>query len=104
MRSISPSRPIVGSSFPCLASCVRSRQKWSSAGVFDFLSPFVPDALAGSETEAAAGVPPAGMSVPSSFSVSARALSSPIPASPSTFAASPFSWRRRPSRRCSVPT
>ena len=31
---------MVGSSFPCRARSVRSRQKWSSAGVFDFLSPF----------------------------------------------------------------
>ena len=39
-RSISLARPIVGSSCPSAASCVRSRQKWSSAGVFDFFSPF----------------------------------------------------------------
>jgi hypothetical protein len=37
-RSISFWRPIVGSSWPSAASCVRSRQKWSSAGVFDFFS------------------------------------------------------------------
>ena len=86
MRSISASRPMVGSSLPWLASCVRSRQKWSSAGVLDFRSPLVP-VLAGSVTEAAVDVPPAGMSVPSSLSVTVRAPSRPIPASPRTLAA-----------------
>src|SRR6266550_3249647 len=37
-RSISFWRPIVGSSEPSAASCVKSRQKWSSAGVLDFFS------------------------------------------------------------------
>ena len=37
-RSISLSRPMVGSSWPSAASWVRSRQKWSSAGVLDFFS------------------------------------------------------------------
>src|ERR1051325_1015145 len=37
-RSISFWRPIVGSSAPSPASWVRSRQKWSSAGVLDFFS------------------------------------------------------------------
>ena len=39
-RWISFARPIVGSSWPSAASWVRSRQKWSSAGVLDFFSPF----------------------------------------------------------------
>src|ERR671918_424920 len=39
-RWISLARPIVGSSCPSAASWVRSRQKWSSAGVLDFFSPF----------------------------------------------------------------
>ena len=42
-RSISFARPIVGSSWPSAASCVRSRQKWSRAGVLDFFSPFGAD-------------------------------------------------------------
>ena len=101
-RSISLARPMVGSSWPSAASWVRSRQKWSSAGVLDFFSdlgvalgwlPLVP--------------PPAeawGMSLPSSRSVSARDCSRLTPASVSTCAAIPFSSRSRPSSRCSVPT
>ena len=61
--------------------------------------------LLGSEmppAPAAAGA--GGRSLPSRRSVSARACSSEIAASVSTWAAMPFSSRRRPSSRCSVPT
>ena len=99
-RSISLARPIVGSSWPSAASWVRSRQKWSSAGVFDFFSDF----------GAALGCPPllpaeaCGISLPRSRRVSARDCSRLTPASVSTCAAMPFSSRSNPSRRCSVPT
>src|SRR5437870_8975847 len=99
-RSISFWRPIVGSSRPSAASWVRSRQKWSSAGVFDFFSLL---ALAGCAPEPD-GAGPDGISLPSSRSVSARACSRFTPASVSTCAAIPFSSRSRPSSRCSVPT
>src|SRR5881396_588256 len=99
-RSISFCRPIVGSSDPSAASWVRSRQKWSRAGVLDFFS------LLGAAGWVAA--PPAGavdgISLPSSRSVSARACSRFTPASVSTCAAMPFSSRSSPNSRCSVPT
>ena len=45
-RSISSARPMIGSSLPWRASSVRSRPKWSSAGVLLFFSPLgVRDAL-----------------------------------------------------------
>ncbi len=108
-RSISLARPIVGSSCPSAASCVRSRQKWSRAGVLDFLSPLAcPPADGGAPAPAFSGggawVPPCGISVPSRRNVSARAASRFTPASVSTCAAMPFSSRSRPSSRCSVPT
>src|SRR5438876_304406 len=99
-RSISFWRPIVGSSWPSAASWVRSRQKWSSAGVFDFFSLL---GLAGCAPEPD-GAGPEGISLPSSRSVSARACSRFTPASVSTCAAIPFSSRSSPSSRCSVPT
>ncbi len=104
-RSISLARPIVGSSCPSAASCVRSRQKWSSAGVLDFFS-----ALLGCEAGVGVAPPPlacaggCGMSLPRSRSVSARLCSRFTPASVSTCAAIPFSSRSRPRSRCSVPT
>src|SRR2546428_689357 len=82
-RSISFWRPIVGSSWPSAASWVRSRQKWSSAGVLDFFSLL---GLAGC-APVPDGAGPEGISLPSSRSVSARACS-----------------RIRPKRMCSVPT
>ncbi len=100
-RSISLARPIVGSSWPSAASCVKSRQKWSSAGVLDFFSDL------GAELGWLPPLAPAevcGMSLPSRRSVSARLCSRFTPASVSTWAAMPFSSRRRPSSRCSVPT
>src|SRR5438874_150538 len=60
-RSISFCRPIVGSSWPSAASWVRSRQKWSSAGVLDFFSLF---GLAGCAPEPEAAGPD-GISLPS---------------------------------------
>src|SRR5467141_1961815 len=99
-RSISFWRPIVGSSWPSAASWVRSRQKWSSAGVLDFFSLF---GLAGCAPEPD-GAGPDGISLPSSRSVSARACSRFTPASVRTWAAIPFSSRSSPSSRCSVPT
>ena len=84
-------RPIVGSSFASAASSVRSRQKWSSAGVLDFLS--VLGAAAGGDEPAACGVAPpcCGISVPSRRSVScargievdARRPSAPVRRCPS---------------------
>ena len=59
------------------------------------------------QAQAAGGVGPpvgCGMLLPSSRSVSARDCSRLTPASVRTWAAIPFSSRRRPSRRCSVPT
>src|SRR5438128_844090 len=67
-RSISFCRPIVGSSWPSAASWVRSQQKWSSAGVFDFFSLLW---LAGC-APAPDGAGPEGMSLPSGRSVSPR--------------------------------
>src|SRR5881296_3295960 len=99
-RSISFCRPIVGSSWPSAASWVRSRQKWSSAGVFDFFSLWGLGACAPEPD----GAGPDGISLPSSRSVSARACSRFTPASVSTCAAMPFSSRSSPSSRCSVPT
>ena len=101
-RSISLARPIVGSSCPSAASCVRSRQKWSSAGVLDFFSDLGAELGDGVPAD-----PPAeacGMSLPSSRSVSARDCSRLTPASVRTCAAMPFSSRSSPRSRCSVPT
>ena len=58
----------------------------------------------GAADDDADGAPPCGMSVPSRRSVSARAASRLMPASVRTCAAIPFSSRRSPSSRCSVPT
>jgi len=89
-RSISPSRPKVGSSFPSRASWVRSRPNWLSDGVSAFSSP--------SCWELCCGWPP------SSFSVSSRTFFRSTPMSMRTFAATPSPSRMRPRRRCSVPT
>src|SRR5207249_2295415 len=91
-RSISFWRPIVGSSWPSAASWVRSRQKWSSAGVFDFFSLLGLGACAPEPD----GAGPDGISLPSSRSVSARACSRFTPASVSTCAAIHFSSRSSP--------
>ena len=102
-RSISSARPMVGSSSPWRASSVRSRQKWSSAGVLLFFSPLAPAAPPALAVGALADGAALG-SLPSSLSVSRRASSSVTPSWPSTSAAIPFSSRSRPSSRCSVPT
>jgi len=98
-RSISLALPITGSSFPCLASSVRSLPKLSKAGVLDLPRPgcFSPLLLPPPVSSVA-------MLCPSKLRTSSRTSSSFKPRFIKTWAATPSCSRNNPKRRCSVPT
>ena len=90
MRSISCARPITGSNSPATAAWVRSRENWSSTGVFSFFAP--PGAF-----------PPCSPAL-TATKRSSRALFRSTPSFTSTWAATPSRSCISASSRCSVPT